>query len=263
MNTSTLCIAAIQAALEAGELLRRGFGTDFSIESKPEGRQNLVTEYDKAAEELILKKLKLAAPSSNFLAEESGASPGPKDSVLWIIDPLDGTVNFAHQLPFFSVSIAAVVDGVVVAGVVYQPMLKELFVAEKGKGSTCNGKRLQVTTNTSYDRALFSTGFPYNAEDNPLGCIDALSRALNSGFHIRRVGSAALDLSYVAAGRFDAYWEVSLQPWDMAAGLLIVQEAGGKVTNYFDQSIDVSEKSSLLATNGYFHPKILEIICSK
>lgn len=260
MNTEVLCIAAIQAALEAGELLSRGFGTTFAVSSKEEGRQNLVTEYDKASEKLILEKLRKAVPSSSFLAEESGASQGKEEEVLWIVDPLDGTVNFAHNLPFFSVSIGAMVKGQVVAGVVYQPILRELFVAEKGKGATLNGKRLQVTTTKSRDNAVIATGFPYNAEEDPLGCIEALSRVLHKGFHIRRVGSAALDLSYVAAGRLDAYWEVSLQPWDMAAGMLIVQEAGGKVTDYYGKPIDVRKSSSLLATNGHIHQTIHELI---
>ncbi len=259
LNSSLLCLAGIEAALAAGDLLARGFGTSFAVDSKPEGHQNLVTEYDKAAENLIIKTLSRKVPHSSFLAEESGATGG-KESVLWIIDPLDGTVNFAHNIPIFSVSIGAYVNGQVVAGIVYQPLLKELFVAERGKGASLNGKPLRVSSHSSNADALATTGFPYNAHENPLGCIDAMIRMLQTGIPLRRPGSAALDLSYLAAGRFDAYWEVILHPWDMAAGLLIVEEAGGKVTDYHDQPIDVTKSSSLIATNGVLHPFMLKMI---
>jgi myo-inositol-1(or 4)-monophosphatase len=262
LNHSHICNAGIEAALAAGDLLSKGFGTTFTIDSKPEGHQNLVTEYDKAAEALIFETLLRNIPSSSFLAEESGSIAGREgaDSVLWIIDPLDGTVNFAHGIPIFSVSIAAYVDGQVVAGVVYHPLLKELFVAERGKGATLNHKPLRVSKNNSNANAIVTTGFPYNVEENPLGCIDTLERILKSGIPVRRLGSAAIDLAYLAAGRFDAYWEVILHPWDMAAGILLVEEAGGKVTDYNGRPINATKDSALVASNGIMHPFMLNTI---
>ena len=262
LNHSSLCQAGIEAALAAGDLLSKGFGTVFAIDSKPQGHQNLVTEYDKAAEALIFETLLRKVPSSSFLAEESGAiaGKGGSNSVLWIIDPLDGTVNFAHGIPIFSVSIAAYVEGQVVAGIVYHPLLKELFVAERGKGATLNNKPIRVSKNNSNANAIVTTGFPYHVEENPLGCIDTLVRVLKSAIPVRRLGSAAIDLAYLAAGRFDAFWEVVLHPWDMAAGILLVEEAGGKVTNYEGKPIDATKCSTLVASNGIMHPYMLNII---
>lgn len=262
-SPASLTLIAIQAALSAGELLARGFGTSFSMESKAGGRQNLVTEYDHAAEKLIIKFLQEKTPGCAFLAEESGSTPSPhadSSPLLWIIDPLDGTVNFAHQIPFFSVSIAAVWEGEIVAGVAYQPLLHELFTATKGEGAFLNGKRLKTSKNSSPNHAIIATGFPTNVEDNPKHCIDTFTHMLRQGFPIRRLGSAVLDLAYIAAGRFDAFWEVSLQPWDIAAGRLIIEEAGGRVTNYAGQSFDPTQPSTLLATNGLLHPLMLEVL---
>lgn len=255
MNYSQFTLTAIQAALEAGGILQKGFETSFQIDRK-EGAHNLVTEYDKLSEETIIKAIKQIFPSHQFLAEESGK--GGKDSeVLWIIDPLDGTVNFAHNIPIFSVSIATMVKGEVVSGVVYHPMLQELFVAEKGRGAYRNGKRLTVAKESSIEKAILVTGFPYNIKENPENCIDHIAYFLSLGVPIRRLGSAALDLSYVAAGRFEGYFEASLQPWDVAAGQLIVEEAGGKVTDYKGNKRDVLDTKSMLASNGHLHSTLL------
>jgi myo-inositol-1(or 4)-monophosphatase len=248
-----LIFVATQAALKAGELLKRGFGTNFKISSK-DGKQNLVTEYDKAAEDCIIASILSHFPTHGFLAEESGKTAGKKEEVIWIIDPLDGTVNFAHGVPMFSVSIAAAVHGKVVAGVVYQPMLGELFVAQKENGAYLNGSRLEVTATNSIDEAIMATGFPYNVDENPLHCIEHFSKITKLGIPIRRLGSAAIDLSYLAAGRFDAYWEVSLHPWDMAAGKLLVEEAGGIVTHYDGSPHETFCNTTMLATNGKLHP---------
>jgi myo-inositol-1(or 4)-monophosphatase len=262
MNSAILCDAAVFAAKEAGELLAKGFGTSFSVASKSKEFDNPVTEYDKASEALIFERLRAEVPGSRFLAEESG-SVGEKGDVLWIIDPLDGTVNFAHNIPHFCISIAAFVQHQVVVGVVYQPLLKELFIAEKGKGATLNGKKLHVSNTKKDGRCLVTTGFPYNLKENPSSCIEAVSRVLREGIPIRRFGSAALDLSYVAAGRIDAYYECLLHPWDMAAGILLVEEAKGRVSDYADTAINVLEVSPILATNGHLHSHLLEILSPK
>lgn len=257
MNKNSYTFVAIQAALQAGEILRRGFGSSFQISSKP-GRHNLVTEYDNAAEQAIISLIRSHYPDHGFLAEESGPTGNASSSVLWIIDPLDGTVNFAHQIPMFSVSIAAAVDEQVVCGVVYQPMLNELFVAEIGKGAYLNGTKIHVTDNKTFDEIITATGFPYNVEENPHHCIDIFTRMLKQGIPIRRLGSAAIDLAYVAAGRFDAYWEVMLYPWDAAAGKLLVEEAGGRVTHFDGSPRKMTSKETLLATNGHLHQKMVK-----
>ena len=195
----------------------------------------------------------------SILAEESGESL-KSGSVTWIIDPLDGTVNFAHNIPVFSVSIAAAVDNEVVCGVIYQPITGELFVAEKNKGSFLNGNPLKVSTVSSLDDSFLATGFPYNLNENPLGCIEHLLTVLKKGLPVRRLGSAALDLGYLAAGRYDGYWEVSLQPWDMAAGKLIVEEAGGKITDYQGKGLNVKKPSSVVASNRLLHDSILAML---
>ena len=252
---------AIDAALTAGALLKQGFGTSFSVEMK-EGIHNLVTEYDKAAEKSILSKLKHHFPDHNFLAEESGYAKKTSSPYTWIIDPLDGTVNFAHQIPVFSVSIALAKDNELLLGIVFHPLLNELFVAEKGKGATLNDAPIHVTKTGDPLQALMATGFPYNVHTNPKRCIDQLATFLKQGIPVRRLGSAALDLAYVACGRFDAYWEVSVHPWDMAAGMLLVQEAGGKVTHYDGTVHKIFKEETILATNGPLHPFMVNALCS-
>jgi myo-inositol-1(or 4)-monophosphatase len=254
--TNSLTVVAIHAALRAAELLKRGFGTSFEISSK-KGIQNLVTEYDKAAEELIISTIHGRFPDHSFLAEESGSSGTENSSVVWIIDPLDGTVNFAHHIPHFSVSIAASVNKEIISGVVCQPMLGELFVAEKGEGAFLNGRPLHVTSTSDFEHAILATGFPYNVHENPLKCVDRFCEMTKLGVPIRRLGSAAIDLAYVAAGRFDAYWEVSLHPWDMAAGKLLVEEAGGKVTHYDGTPHRIFHYDTLVASNGVLHQKMI------
>lgn len=267
MNSyADLCSIATQAALLAGNLLAKGYGTTFTIEGKAGGTQNLVTEYDHASEKLIIDFLKEKTPGCAFLAEESGSTPSQsnKDSpLLWIIDPLDGTVNFAHQIPFFCVTIAAVWNGEIVAGVAYHPLLKDLFTALKGEGAFLNGRRLHVSNASTPEQAMMATGFPTNVEDNPEHCIEHFTHMLHKGFPIRRLGSAVLDLAYVAAGRFDAFWEITLHPWDMAAGRLMVEEAGGRVTDYHGQKINPLHSSHIIATNGLLHPLMLKVLNRK
>lgn len=258
MDTSPFTVIAIEAALKAGELLRRGFYADFQIKEKP-GIHNLVTEYDNKAEESIISTILNRFPSHSILAEESGEAHAKHSAeVVWIIDPLDGTVNFAHGVPIFSVSIGVVVQQEVVAGVVYCPLLHELFVAEKSKGAYLNGNRLHVSKADQLIKAFAATGFPYNVNENPMHCIDRFAQMQAKGVPIRRLGSAALDLSYVAAGRFDLFWELNLSPWDIAAGKLLIEEAGGKITRYDGSPLSIFSDKMLLATNGRLHGQMIE-----
>jgi myo-inositol-1(or 4)-monophosphatase len=263
MESSPFTVIAVQAALKAGEILRRGFSTEFRIESKP-GIHNLVTEYDNAAEQSIISTILTHFPTHSILAEESGEQHKKKDAeVVWIIDPLDGTVNFAHRIPLFSISIGVVIKGVVQTGVVYNPMVHELFLAAKGKGAYLNGVKLQVSSIADAMKAFMVTGFPYNVNTNPLHCIDRFAQMQAKGIPIRRLGSAALDLAYVAAGRFDAFWELHLNPWDIAAGILLVEEAGGMVTSYDGSPLAIYSDKTLVATNGLLHRFMIEQLNQK
>lgn len=259
MKPDEFLTLAIQTALAAGAMLEKKFGTVLEISSK-EGNHNLVTECDKAAEEMIITTIHKKFPGHAILAEESGASTHRND-ITWVIDPLDGTVNFAHGVPVFAVSIGVAIEETLSCGVVYQPITKELFFAQKGQGSFLNGKALQVTQTAQLTQAFLATGFPYNVNEDPLNCIEVFAKLTRLGLPIRRLGSAALDLSYVAAGRFDAYWEASLYPWDFAAGKLIVEEAGGKVTNYQDQPLAWNARTPILSSNGHLHPQLREVVC--
>lgn len=266
-DTSHHLQTATRAALEAGELLRKGFGTQFRIDNK-EGRHNLVTEYDHAAEKLIVESIRSVFPDHVFLGEEGGgATETTPGTVRWIIDPLDGTVNFAHSIPIFCVSIGAEFitpegSGELICGVIYAPMTNELFTAERGKGATLNGVPLKVSTTQKLDDAILVTGFPYNASDNPGGCIDHFTRFVGMGIPVRRLGSAAIDLAYLAAGRFDGYWEVSLNAWDVAAGKLMLLEAGGNMTQYDGAPHNIM-KGTMLASNGRIHEEMSAVLMRK
>lgn len=242
----------IEAALLAGEVLRQGFGTQFSISSK-EGKHNLVTEYDHKSEQLIIDFLQKQVKDSHFLAEESGTTGKDTGGILWVIDPLDGTVNFAHHIPIFCVSIAALEEGKTVSGVVYQPITHELFVAEASKGAFLNGQKIKVSAVASLELSILATGFPYDLAKNPFHCIDHFVDIIKLGIPIRRMGSAAIDLAYTAAGRFEGFFEVELGPWDVAAGKLIVEEAGGKVTHWDKRPFDIHSRSTVFASNGHIH----------
>jgi myo-inositol-1(or 4)-monophosphatase len=256
-SPAELTFVAIQAALSAGTLLRQGFGTEFEIELK-QGKQNLVTEYDKSSEKSIISTIFQHFPGHAILAEESGEMHKGQSPVTWIIDPLDGTVNFARHIPVFSVSIAVAIDKQIVSGVVYQPITRELFIAEIKKGAYLNGKRIYVSKITEFENTLMATGFPYDVDKNPFSCIDRFAKLQAQGIPIRRLGSAAIDLCYVAAGKFDTFWEVGLHPWDMAAGKLLVEEAGGQVTHWDGSPHKVFSYDTLLASNGLLHQKMIE-----
>jgi len=258
LEDSPLAVVASQAALKAGKLLREGFGTQFEITSKA-NPLDLVTEFDKAAEALIIDFIKSQFNGHAFLAEESGFSEYQGADVLWIIDPLDGTMNFAHHIPFFVVSIAAVVDQSIEVGVIYQPINQELFVAQKGRGSYLNGSKIHVSKAVNLAQAVGATGFPYSFDERKHYTTQFLN-FLNVGNPIRIIGSAALNLAYVATGRFDLYWGNNLMPWDVAAGKLLVEEAGGQITHFDGSSYDAFKEANIVATNGTLHNAILNLL---
>lgn len=252
---------AVDTAKRAGKILLEGFGTSFKISEK-EGKNNLVTEYDNRSEEFIIHTLKQKFPEFSFLAEESGSTNNIfGGDYLWVVDPLDGTVNYAHNLPIFSVSIALIKNKEILCGVIYNPILDEVFVAEKNKGAYLNGHRLSVSKCDTLDNSFLVTGFPYNIDSNPGHCVDQFVQMLKRGIPVRRLGSAALDLAYVAAGRFDGFWEINLNPWDVAAGVLLVEEAGGIVTQYNQDPYWIFD-NNILATNGLIHAELSETLLS-
>ncbi len=246
--------AALSAARKAGEVLRAGFGAEHAITYK--GEVDLVTEVDEEAERVIREELLGTFPTYGMLAEEGGELAGKEDA-RWIVDPLDGTTNYAHRLPIFAVSIALERSGEVVLGVVHDPMHEETFVAERGRGATLNGKPIRVSDTDELIRALIVTGFPYDRADMP-EALKLFGRFAATTRGMRRLGSAALDLCYVAAGRLDGYYERSIWPWDLAAGSMILEEAGGKVTDYRGGKLDLDGRE-IMASNGRLHPAMTRL----
>lgn len=232
-------------ALEAGAILRDGYDKEHTVHYK--GTIDLVTEADHASEAFLLGEIKSKFPGGHILAEESGSIQGSNEDI-WYIDPLDGTVNYAHHIPIFCVSIGFSTNGQMTLGVVYDPMRDELFAAERGKGAFLNGKRIQVSGVTELEKSLLVTGFPYDTWDTELDNFKYFERLAKKTQGVRRLGSAALDACYVAAGRFDGFWEFKLKPWDVAAGGLIAQEAGAKVTAIDGREDYLSAPLSILAS---------------
>jgi myo-inositol-1(or 4)-monophosphatase len=248
-------VAALSAARRAGEVLRAGFGTEHAITYK--GEVDFVTEVDTEAERVIREELLGTFPTHGMLAEEGGELAGEEDA-RWIVDPLDGTTNYAHGLSIFCVSIALERAGEVVLGVVHDPMGEETFVAEQGRGSTLNGEPIRVSSTDELLRALIATGFPYDRAELP-EALELFGRLAASTRGMRRLGSAALDLCYVAAGRLDGYYERGIWPWDLAAGSVIVEEAGGKLTNYRGDVLDLAGRE-IMASNGRLHSAMMRLI---
>lgn len=249
-----ILIEATQAG--AAEILRY-FNSDFKISNK-EGVNNLVTEADHAAEKAILEVIKSHFPDHQILAEESGEMI--QDSTYkWIIDPIDGTVNFANGIPLNCVSIGIEKEGEMVLAAVYNPHINEFFFAEKGKGATLNDRAIKVSEQAQTIKACLVTGFPYTYINMPDGPLEIFERFIRKGVPVRRLGSAAIDLCWVAAGRFDGFYEHKLEPWDSAAGYLIVEEAGGRVTDFNGNKFSVYQHR-VLATNGRIHDEMLDII---
>jgi len=249
---------AIDTARDAGRLLLEKFGTGVRIQMK--GEINLVTEADLASEALIIERIKSYYPKHSILAEESGEAvlTGGDSAWKWIIDPLDGTTNYAHGYPCFCVTIALEHQGEIVIGVTYDPTRNELFSAERGRGASLNNKPIRVSRTEKLGEALLVTGFPYDIKQRPRferNLVELLSNSRG----VRRDGSAAIDLAYVACGRFDGFWEDGLNAWDVAAGLLIVEEAGGQVSYYNGAKFNIY-KPPICATNGLIHSQMLEVL---
>lgn len=249
---------AIEAARDAGKYLRFSVGKVRHVQTKKGEERNLVSEIDKTAEERIIGALKRRYPSHAILAEESGATDEGAE-YRWVIDPLDGTTNFLHGLPIFCVSIALEHRGSVVAGVIYDPNHDELFTAERCAGAYLNGKRLRVSATAELGHGLLVTGFPYDIANNPDHAVERFVDFLMAARGVRRLGSAALDLAYVGAGRFDGFWEVNLNPWDMAAGMLIVEEAGGRVSDFSGNPMHGYPRQ-IVASNGLIHDAMLNVL---
>jgi myo-inositol-1(or 4)-monophosphatase len=247
-------------ARQAGEILRAGLGQRMRIDHK--GVIDLVTEADRRSEEFLLSQIRQHFPGDRIIAEESGELAGA-DARLWYIDPLDGTVNYVHGLPIFSVSIAYAVDGELRLGVVYDPMRDECFSAERGRGAWLNGQPIHPSLIPDLDHALLVTGFPYDIRTNPENNLDHYARFALRSQAVRRLGSAALDLCYVACGRFDGYWELRLKAWDVAAGALIAQEAGARLTNLAGGADFLSPPQSILAANPLIHSLMLHELAEK
>jgi len=249
---------AIQVAREAGGVLIDRLG---SAQVSNKGDIDLVTEADLASEELIIERIRSHYPQHRILAEESGEAVivGSGDSDWkWIIDPLDGTTNYAHGYPCFCVSIAVERAGSIEIGVVYDPLRAEMFAAERGHGATLNERRIRVSTVEDLNRAMVCTGFPYNVRERPDFAREFANFTMQAQA-VRRDGSAALDLAYVACGRFDGFWEDGLNPWDTAAGLLLIEEAGGRVTDFHDEPLDIYTKK-VLASNGLVHDVMMRVL---
>ncbi|HJS18683.1 MAG TPA: inositol monophosphatase family protein [Anaerolineales bacterium] len=242
-------------AREAGAILRAGYNKEHQVNYK--GVIDLVTEVDHQSEAFLLGEVQSKFPDHHIFTEESGIIQG-NDEHIWFIDPLDGTVNYAHHIPIFTVSIAYASQGVLVLGAVYDPMRDEMYTAEHGKGAYLNGRSLHASAATELQRSLLVTGFPYDAwdteQDNFANFIHFAKRSQG----VRRLGSAALDLCYVAAGRFDGFWEISLKPWDVAAGGLICEEAGAFVTNVNGDKDYISPPQSVVAAAPGIHAQMLK-----
>jgi myo-inositol-1(or 4)-monophosphatase len=245
----------VSLAKEAGISLKDKLYNKHTIDYK--GEINIVTEADRMAEDLITGRIHQEYPHHDILTEESDGIDNGSE-YRWIIDPLDGTTNYAHGYPVFCVSIALEVNGVVCLGVVYNPMLSEMFTAVKGAGSFLNNQRISVSATVDLSKSLLATGFPYDIREDENNNIHYFSMMAKRAQAIRRVGSAALDMAYVAAGRFDGFWELKLSPWDTAAGLLLITEAGGIVTDLFGGTYHL-KSPHILATNGKIYNEMINV----
>lgn len=245
-------------ARAAGAIQRERYATDFEIRTKS-AAVDLVTDVDETCEALIVSTLETERPGDAILAEEGGETDRPGASWRWIIDPLDGTTNYAHSYPRFCVSIGVEFEGTRTVGVVYDPLMDELYHAVAGRGAHMNGRPIRVSRETALDRSLLATGFAYDRRKSERDNLDEFAAFLKAARALRRDGSAALDLCYVASGRLDGYWEWKLAPWDVAAGYLIVEEAGGRCSDAAGGSAPASG-SEVVASNGHIHQAMLEVL---
>ena len=247
------------AARKAARGLIRDFGEVENLQVSRKGPADFVTEADRRAERILRAELAKARPGFGFLMEESGATEGEDARRRWIVDPLDGTTNFLHGIPHFAISIGLEEDGAMVAGVVYEPLRDELFWAEKGVGCYLNRRRLRVSSRRRMSEAVLATGIPFKGRAGKRAFLATVERAIDNTAGIRRLGSAALDLAYVAAGRYDGFWEFGLSPWDVAAGIVLVREAGGFVTDISGRPATVDD-ASVVAANDRLHAPVRQML---
>jgi len=256
LEKTALLEDAVRISRLAGKLLKERLLTDFSVDHK--GEVDLVTEMDRSAQDLIKQEILLKYPDHGILAEEDLHIQG-SDGFRWIVDPLDGTTNYAHRFPIFSVSIAVANKNDILCGVVYNPVSEELFTSIQGEGASLNALPISVSKINSLNDSLLGTGFPYNIRESSQTNLDHFKEFALRTQGIRRCGSAALDLCFVACGRLDGFWELNLKSWDIAAGALIVREAGG-VTTDFEGSALKMDGSRVLASNGHIHSRMMEVL---
>jgi myo-inositol-1(or 4)-monophosphatase len=256
-SIQTLEKHAIQAALDAGKILRQYFGKTARLNVQDKKNEGIVTEADLKAEQKIIRVLAKASQDFGFLGEETGETKLEGKSGRWIIDPLDGTTNFAHGFPMFCVSIAAEWEGHVEVGVIYHPILDQLYVAKRGRGASLNRKKIQVSQTRSIPKALFTTGFAYQFPETIRREMRTFELLATKARGLRRPGSAALDLAYVAQGVFDGFWEMGLKPWDIAAGSLLVIEAGGKISGYQGAPFNI-DTGQIVASNPWLFQALIQ-----
>jgi myo-inositol-1(or 4)-monophosphatase len=252
-----LLTTAIEAVVRAGDLQMAQFGGQFQVDKK--GTIDLVTEVDIAVEKMFRAMIAERFPDHQVLAEELGGAAAAPAGPCWVFDPIDGTTNFAHGMPIFCSSLALEIDGVAEVGAIYDPTRKELFTAERGRGAFLNGAPMRVSSAERLVDAMLVTGFPYDIHSRVDEIVGLFGRFVGQVRAVRRLGSAAIDLCYVAAGRLDGFWETDLKPWDIAAGALIVAEAGGRITGMTGGPF-ASRGGSVLATNGHLHDAMLDVI---
>jgi myo-inositol-1(or 4)-monophosphatase len=255
-STSKPLAAAVSAALKGGRILSASYGKLAGSQIHMKSKNDFVTEIDKKSEKAVIAEIKKYFPGDSILAEESGSTPGK--GRLWIIDPLDGTSNYIHRFPLFCVSIGVLEDGELIAGAIYDPTHKELFTAERGKGAFLNGKRIHASAVPKLADGLMTTGIPFRARHRFDEYMRSFKEISLNTVGMRRGGSAALDLAYVACGRFDGFWELDLSPWDIAAGALLIDEAGGSITDMWGKP-DYLKNGDVLASNGALHAQLQKI----
>ncbi len=259
MARSALLNVMVTAATKAGRRLTRDFGEVQNLQVSVKGPGDFVSSADKMSEKIIREELQKARPGFGLLLEEGGEIKGSDPQNRWIVDPLDGTTNFLHGLPVFSISIALEREGEIVAGIVYNPIMDELFTAEKGRGAYLNDRRIRVAGRRNMTDSVFVTGIPHLGRPAHNDFIEQQRRVMLNSAGLRRFGAASIDLCYVAAGRFDGFWETGLCPWDIAAGIIMVREAGGFVTD-LDGGKDIFEKATIIAGNEIIHRQLLETV---
>jgi len=259
MLHSALLNVMVQAARKAARSLKRDFGEVEHLQVSLKGPANFVTAADRRAEQILHDELTRARPGYGFLGEEGGRREGADKTHTWIVDPLDGTTNFLHGIPQFAVSIGLEREGTIVAGVIYNPAHDELFTAERGKGAFLNDQRLRVAARQRLIDGIFACGLPHHGKGNLPLFRSEFAQVQDKVAGLRRFGAAALDLAWVAAGRLDGYWERDISPWDMAAGLLLVREAGGYVTD-LDGGEDMFAKGHIVAGNETMHRELLRLL---